>query len=49
MGGAQEPGNEATISSAGREPTRGLCVHYCYSTALQNGSEYAENRILRVY
>ena len=34
------------ISSAGREPTRGPRVHYCYSAALQNGGEYAENRIL---
>ena len=32
--------------SAGREPTRGLRVHYCYSNALQNGGEYAEDRIL---
>ena len=35
-----------TVSIAGREPTRGRRVHYCYSTTLQNGGEYGENRIL---
>ena len=45
------PGKEAKAIQpciADREPTKDPRVHYCYSTALQNGSEYAENRILRV-
>ena len=29
-------GNKETVSIAGRDPTRGPRVHYCYSTALQN-------------
>ena len=41
-----EPLSYPVVSSAGREPTRGLRVCYCYSAALQNGGEHAENRIL---
>ena len=41
-----EPLSDPAVSIAGREPKRGLHVHYCYSTALQNGGEYAESRIL---
>ena len=40
----REPLSDQAVSIAGREPTRGIRVHYCYSTALQNGGEYAENR-----
>ena len=32
----------ACISIAGREPNKKPRVLYCYSSALQNGSEYAE-------
>ena len=42
----REPLSYPAVSIAAREPTRGPRVHYCYSAALQNGSEYAENRIL---
>ena len=38
----REPLSNPAVSIAGREPTRGLRVHYCYSSALQNGGEYAE-------
>ena len=41
-----EPIIDSAVSIAGRESTRGLHVHYCYSTAVQSGGEYAENRIL---
>ena len=37
--------SDPAVSIAGREPTRGPHVYYCYSTALQNGSEYVENCI----
>ena len=36
------------LSIAGREPTMGPHVHYCYSTFLLNCGEYAENRIFLV-
>ena len=42
----REPLRDPVVSTAGRKPTRGLHVHYCYSAVLQNGGEYAENRIL---
>ena len=42
----REPLSDPAISIADRKPTGGLRVHYCYSIALQNGGEYAENRIL---
>ena len=38
----REPLSYPAVSIAGREPTRGLRVHYCYFSALQNGGEYAE-------
>ena len=38
--------SDLAVSIAGRELTRGPRVHYCYFTALQNGGDYAENRIL---
>ena len=41
-----EPLSDPAVSIAGREPTSSLRVHYCYSIALQNGGEYAENLIL---
>ena len=37
-----KPLSDPAVSTAGKEPTRGLRVHYCYSSALQNGGEYAE-------
>ena len=43
---AYEPIINPAVSIAGRESTRGLHVHYCYSTALQSGGEYAENHTL---
>ena len=43
------PLSDPAVSIGGREPTRGPRVHYCYSTALQNGGEHAENRILFEY
>ena len=42
----REPLSYPAVSIADREPTRGPRVHYCYSTALQNGGEYAENHML---
>ena len=36
------------LSIAGREPTMGPHVHYCYSTFLLNGGEYVENCIFLV-
>ena len=37
-----EPLSDLAVSTAGRESTRSPHVHYCYSSALQNGGEYAE-------
>ena len=42
----REPLSNPAVSIAGREPTKGPRVHYCYSSALRNGGKYAENRIL---
>ena len=44
--GRDFPLSNPAVRIAGREPTKGPCVHYCYSTALQNSGEYAENRLL---
>ena len=38
-----EPLGDSAVSIAGMESTRGLRIHYCYSSALQNGGEYADN------
>ena len=35
----REPLSDPAVSIAGMEPTRGLRVHHCYSSALQNGGE----------
>ena len=35
--------SDLAVSTAGKEPTRGPRAHYCYSSALQIGDEYAEN------
>ena len=40
-----EPQSDPAVSIAGREPTRGPRVHYCYSTALKDGSMW---KIVRV-
>jgi len=37
-----DPLSDPAVSAAGKEPTRGPRVHYCYSSALQNGGKYVD-------
>jgi len=34
--------HDPAVSTAGKEPRVGPHLYYCYSSAVENGSEYAE-------